>query len=140
MAGETKAVLTAYQKPRKQLANGGLCVQMFEVPLATGEMELNDVVNLGYLPDGVTVVAVGCTSDDLDSSTGVVTKVTIGATDVLTGVTSAVLGSVATQVPTVRAIKPYVTSGKTLASTTFTTAPSGTAAAGSLYYSFWYYS
>ena len=113
MAGETKAVSTANAKPKKQLADAGLCVQMYQIALATTEMELADTVNLGYLPAGVTVVAVGCTSD--------------------------VLGSVATQVPSLRAIAPYATTDKTLVSMNFTTAPSGTAAAGNLYYSLWYY-
>ena len=139
MAGETKAVSTANAKPKKQLADAGLCVQMYQIALATTEMELANTVNLGYLPAGVTVVAVGCTSDDFDSSTGVVTKVTIGSTYVLTGITTGVLGSVATQVPSLRAIAPYATTVKTLVSMNFTTAPSGTAAAGNLYYSLWYY-
>ncbi len=140
MAGETKAVLTAYAKPRKKLATGALCCQVFSVAVATTEMELADVVNLGYLPAGVTAVAVGIATHDMDSSTGVVQKVTIGSTDVLTGITTGVLGSVATQVPSVRAIIPQTTTDATLVSTTFTTAPSGTAAAGTIHVSVWFYS
>ena len=45
MAGETKAVSTANAKPKKQLANAGLCVQMYQIALATTEMELADTVS-----------------------------------------------------------------------------------------------
>ena len=139
MAGETKAVPTAYLKPKRQLAGSGLCCTVFENAVATTEAELADVVNLGYLPAGVTVIAVGIATPDMDSSTGIVQKITIGSTDVLTGITTAVLGSVATQVPSVRAIIPYATTDKTLVSTTYTTAASGTAAAGTIYVSVWYF-
>lgn len=139
MAGETKAVPTAFAKPKRQLAGSGLCCTVFSNAVATTEQELADVVNLGYLPAGVTVVAVGIATPDMDSSTGIVQKVTIGSTDVLTGITTAVLGSVATQVPSVRAIIPYATTDKTLVSTTYTTAASGTASAGTIYISCWYF-
>jgi hypothetical protein len=139
MAGETKAVQTQYLKPRKQLANTGLVVQTFSVTLATSEMELADVVNLGYLPAGVTVVAVGFASNDLDNGTAAVNKITIGSTDVVTGLTNAQAGSVATTAPSVRAIVPLTTTDKTLVSTTFSTAP-GTPVSGDIHVSFWYHS
>ena len=140
MAGETKAVLAAYAKPTRMLTGSGLCCSVFSVPLATTEMELADVVNCGFIPAGVTVVAVGFACHDMDSSTGVVNKITIGSTDVATGITAGVLGSVATAVPTLRAVIPQTTTDKTLVSTTFTTAPSGTAAAGTIHVSVWYFS
>jgi|GEM_PF-2014185 len=139
MAGETKAVPTAFLKPQRKLAGSALCCTTFSNAVATTESELADVVELGYLPAGVTVVAVIVTTPDMDSSTGIVQKVTIGTTDVLTGITTAVLGSVATQVPSVRGIVPYSTTAKTLVSTTYSTAASGTPAAGTIFVSCMYY-
>lgn len=138
MAGETKAVQVEYLKPKKQLSNAGLCVQTFSVTLTTAEMEVGDVVQLGYLPAGVTVVAVSFASTDLDSGTAAVNKITIGSTDVVTGLTNAQAGSVATTVSSVRAIIPQATTAKTLVSTTFTTAP-GTPVGGDVHVSVWYY-
>ena len=133
MAGETKAVPTAFAKPKVKLTNPALSGTVFSNLVATTEAELADVVNLGYIPAGVTVIGFFIATPDMDSSTGIVMKITIGSTDVLTGVTTAVLGSVATQVPSVRAIIPYATTASTLVTTTFTTAASGTAAAGTIY-------
>ena len=133
MAGETKAVPTAFAKPKVKLSSAALTGQVFSNLVATTEQELADVVNLGYIPAGVTVLGFFIATPDMDSSTGIVFKVTVGSTDVLTGVTTAVLGSVATQAPSVRAIIPYATTENTLVSVTFTTAASGTASAGTIY-------
>lgn len=133
MAGETKAVPTAFIKPKVQLSNAALTGTVFSNLVATTEAELADVVQLGYIPAGVTVLGFFIATPDMDDSTGIVFKITVGSTDVLTGITTAVLGSVATQVPSVRAIIPYTTTAKTLVSVTFTTAASGTAAAGTIY-------
>lgn len=140
MAGETRAIsTTAYLKPRKKVASAALVVETFTVTLATTEMEVGDVVNLGYIPAGVTVLAVGFASNDLDSAAGAVNKITIGATDVVTGLTNAQAGSVATTVSSVRAIVPLTTTDKTLVSTTFTAAPA-TPVAGDVHVTVWYFS
>lgn len=137
MAGETTSASST--KAGRKLAGSGLCAQTFTLTYATGQLELNDVYEAGYLPAGVTVVGAIYAPHDMDSSTGVVQKITIGSTDVATGLTGGVLGAVATAVPGFRAFAPYSTTDKTLVKVTTTTAPSGTAAAGTTYVTLVYY-
>lgn len=137
MAGETTSASST--KPGRQGTGAHLVCQTWALTYATGQLELNDVYEAGYLPAGVTVVGLAYAPHDMDSSTGVVQKITIGSTDVATGLTGGVLGSVATAVPGFRAIVPYSTTSKTLVSVTTTTAPTGTAAAGTTYVTAFYY-
>ena len=137
MAGETTSALST--KPGRQGTGSGLTCQTWKLTYTTGELELADAKEAGYIPAGVTVVGVIYAPHDMDSSTGVVQKITIGSTDVATGLTGGVLGSVATAVPGFRAIVPYATTSKTLMSVTTTTAPTGTAAAGDTYVTAVYY-
>ena len=104
----------------------------FTVAYATTQLEANDVMNLGYLPSGATVYGVIYSPTDMDTnvSPAVVQKVTIGSTDVATGLTGAQTGA-----KTFVGIVPQALTAKTLASVTTTTAP-GTAAAGTLYCAF----
>ena len=87
MAGETTArsgidpqVLPLAQGP---VLNGAV----WTTELATTQLELNDVIQMGYLPAGVTLIGFVAFTDDLDSGTALVWKITVGVTDVKTGVT-----------------------------------------------------
>lgn len=128
MAGETTAAASA-DVPLEMPA--GLFLVPFTVAYATGQLEANDVMELGYLPV-CTVHGVVYSPTDMDTnvSPAVVQKVTIGSTDVATGLTGAQTGA-----KSFVGIVPQVLTAKTLAKVTTTTAP-GTAAAGTLYCAF----
>ena len=132
MAGETTArsgididVLPHAQGP---ILNG----VVWSTELATTQLELADVINMGYLPGGVTCIGFVAFADDLDSGTALVWKISIGATDVKTGITIGQAPAVSTHSLTqFLAIDPITTTAPALVSVTVTTA-AGTAAAGTL--------
>lgn len=100
--------------------------------LATTQLELADVVNMGYLPTGVTLVGFIAFADDLDSATALVWKITVGSTDVKTGITIGQASAVSTHTLTqFLAVDPYTTTDRELVKVTITTA-AGTAVAGTL--------
>lgn len=100
--------------------------------LATSQLELADVVNMGYLPTGVTLVGFIAFADDLDSATALVWKITVGSTDVKTGITIGQASAVSTHTLTqFLAVDPYTTTDRELVKVTITTA-AGTAVAGTL--------
>lgn len=122
-------------------SRSGLAQSQFEMPrfgspcvnsgvwtyeYATGELELNDVLQMGYVPNGATLLGFFMYADDLDSnvSPALVRKITVGSTDVATGLTygqAAGGGFVA--------IEPVTMTADTLVSLTVTTA-AATAVAG----------
>lgn len=129
MAGETTAVgslIPPYE------GEDGLFLVPFTLAYSTTQNETNDVMNVGYLPANVTCYGVIYAPTDMDTnvSPAVVHKVTIGSTDVATGLTGAQTGTKSFQ-----PITPITTTAKTLASVTTTTA-AATAAAGTLYLAF----
>lgn len=100
--------------------------------LATSQLELNDVINMGYIPNGATLVGFFAYADDLDSngSPALAWKITVGSTDVKTGITIGQATSVSTHsVTQFLGIEPITTTAATLVKVTFTTA-AATAAAG----------
>jgi len=129
MAGETTSVAasSAFRIPK------GVAVGMVGVPFtltfSTTQNELNDVMEAGYLPANVIVVGALVKSDDMDSngSPAVVHKITVGSTDIVTGITAAQSGGQA-----VYACTPLTLTAKTLVKVQTTTA-AATAAAGSMY-------
>ncbi len=129
MAGETTIALSA--NPPYEAAEG-LFLVPFTVSYATGQLEANDVMELGYLPANCTVYSILYAPTDMDTnvSPAVVQKVTIGSTDVATGLTGAQTGTKSSQ-----PIAPLALTAKTLAKVTTTTA-AATAAAGTLYCAF----
>jgi len=129
MAGETTAVASV-DPPFEGAA--GLFLVPFTLAYSTTQNETNDVMNAGYLPANVTVHGVIYAPTDMDTnvSPAVVHKVTIGSTDVATGLTGAQTGTKSFQ-----PITPVTITAKTLVSVTSTTA-AATAAAGTLYLSF----
>jgi len=129
MAGETTSAASAdvpFEMP------AGVFLVPFTVSYATTQLELNDVMELGYLPAGVTVYGIIYSPTDMDTnvSPAVVQKVTLGSTDVATGLTGAQTGA-----KSFVGIVPTTLTAKTLAKVTTTTVP-GTAAAGTLYCAF----
>jgi hypothetical protein len=94
--------------------------------------ENNDAVNMGYLPAGVTCFGFSYYCDDVDSATALVAKITIGSTDVKTGITIGQADAKATHSLTqFLSIDPITTTAETLVKVTFTTA-AGTPVAGTL--------
>lgn len=132
MAGETTArsgidsqVLPHCKGP---ILNGAV----WTTELATSQLELNDVIQMGYIPNGATLLGFIAFADDLDSngSPALAWKITVGATDVKTGITIGQASAASTHsLSQFLAIDPITTTAATLVSVTFTTA-AATAAAG----------
>lgn len=122
MAGETTAAVSL--DPPYEGAEGTFLVP-FTVSYSTTQNETNDVMELGYLPANVKVY--GCIyMPSAMAASALVQKITIGSTDVATGLTGAVLGTGSVQIFT-----PISLTAKTLAKVTSTTAAT-TPAAGTL--------
>lgn len=129
MAGETT---TAVSADPPFAVPAGMFLVPFTVAYATTQLEANDVMELGYLPANCTIYGILYSPTDMDTnvSPAVVQKVTIGSTDVATGLTGAQTGA-----KSFVGIVPTTITAATLAKVTTTTAP-GTAAAGTLYCAF----
>lgn len=129
MAGETTS--TTALNPPFELPSG-LFIVPFTLTYSTTQNELNDVMEAGYLPAGVTVYGVIYSPTDMDSnvSPALVHKITVGSTDVASALTGAQTGA-----KSFVGIAPLTTTAKTLAKVTSTTA-AATAAAGTLYLGF----
>ncbi len=100
--------------------------------LATTQLELNDVINMGYIPNGATLLGFIAFADDLDTnaSPALAWKITVGSTDVKTGITIGQAASVSTHsITQFLGIEPITMTAATLVKVTFTTA-AATAAAG----------
>jgi hypothetical protein len=126
MAGETTAT-TALSAPFEVPA--GLFLVPFTVAFATGQLELNDVVEAGYTPANCTVYGVIYSPTDMDTnvSPALVQKVTVGSTDVATGLTGGQTGT-----KSFVGCTPLALTSKSKVSITSTTA-AATAAAGTVY-------
>lgn len=127
MAGETVSASATARVTGKKMPGSGLVANPWTLAYSTTNNETNDVMEAGYLPEGVTCIGFLYAPDDMDSSTGLVQKITVGSTDVATGLSGGQTGA-KTFVP----IVPYVTTAPTLVKVTTTTAAT-TAVAGNLY-------
>lgn len=129
MAGETTTA--ASLDPPYEGAEG-LFLVPFTLSYSTTQNETNDVMQAGYLPANVTIYGVIYAPTDMDTnvSPAVVHKITVGSTDIVTGLTGAQTGA-----KSFNAITPLALTAKTLATVTSTTA-AATAAAGTLYLAF----
>lgn len=128
MAGETTSSSTINTSPTWE---GGPCVvgAPWSASYATGELEANDVKNIGYLAAGVTVIGFAVSATDMDSN-GTPTlaqKITVGSTDLVTGIQDGRAGTSAFY-----ACVPTTLTAKSLVKVT-NTAASATAVAGTLY-------
>jgi hypothetical protein len=107
---------------------------VWEHAVTTAELEANDVIQMGYLPAGVTLVGFIAHATDMDTN-GTPTlawKITVGASDLKTGITIGQATAVSTHTLTqFLAVAPTAVTSATLVSVTFTAA-AATAAAGTL--------
>ena len=124
MAGETTAVTT---NKRKFKTTAPVIGQTWSLAYSTTELELNDVKEFGYIPKGATVIGFIYAPTDMDSGAAAVQKITVGTTDVATGLTGAQTGAASFV-----AIRPITVTDDTLVKVTTTTA-AGTAVAGTLH-------
>lgn len=122
MAGETTSA-TSLDPPFAGF--DGFFLVPFTVSYSTTQNELNDVMELGYLPADCKVYGAIYTPTAMAAS-ALVHKITIGSTDVVTGLTGAVAGT-----SSVQTWSPVTLTAKTLAKVTSTTA-AVTPAAGTL--------
>ncbi len=125
MAGETSgtAVAVPYSLPE------GSFIIPFTTAFSSTENETADVKNVGYLPKGVKVYGVHYRPTDMDTnvSPALVHKVSVGSTDIVTGLTGGQTGTGQT-VPCI----PLELTADTLVTITSTTA-AATGAAGTVY-------
>jgi hypothetical protein len=126
MAGETTAT-TALNAPFEIPA--GLFLVPFTVSFATTQLETADVVECGYTPASGTIYGVIYSPTDMDTnvSPALVQKVTVGSTDIVTGLTGGQTGT-----KSFVGCVPLALTAKAKVSITSTTA-AGTAAAGTVY-------
>lgn len=132
MAGETTSRSGIDSDVLPHMQGPVLNSVVWTTELATSQLELNDVINMGYIPNGATLVGFFAYADDLDSngSPALAWKITVGSTDVKTGITIGQATSVSTHsVTQFLGIEPITTTAATLVKVTFTTA-AATAAAG----------
>ena len=139
MAGETTSLsATAWRDANTIPAFKGPTLHIHEVTAtysATNQLEVNDVLELCYLPPGIKVWEIHVASTDMDTNVSptLAQKVTIGSTDVVTGITAGQTGAnVGYPLGTA-----YTTSGYELVKIT-NTAAAATAATGSQKYRFLY--
>jgi hypothetical protein len=126
MAGETTST-TATNAP-VSLPSGTFLVP-FTLALATGQLELADVQELGYLPANCTVYGFFIKMTDMDTNVSplLAHKLTLGSTDVVTSITYGQAGT-----DGFRACTPTTITSKTLLKL-INTAAAATAAAGTAY-------
>lgn len=122
MAGETTSALSS-DPPFS--APVGFFLVPFTVAYSTTQNESADVMELGYLPANCKVYGCIYTPSAMAAS-ALVHKITIGSTDVITGLIGAVLGT-----GSVQTWAPVTLTANTLAKVTSTTAAT-TPAAGTL--------
>lgn len=138
MAGETIAVPAAAARTYYDNPGAGAFVVSFNLTFGTTDNELNDIQQAGYLPPNVKLLAVGFYPTDMDTNgaPAVVHKVTVGATDVVTGLTGAQTGT--------SSFTPVTNAGRVLAPATTptlvqvqSTTAAATAAAGTAVLDLW---
>ena len=139
MAGETTSLAAGSWRDAQTVpAFKGPTLHVHEVTATysnTNQLEINDVMEVCYLPPGIKIWALGVTATDMDSSTGLVQKVTVGSTDIVTGLTN---GQAATTTFHQLAAAYTTTSAYELVKITNTTAASGTPATGTVTLRFYY--
>ncbi len=139
MAGETTTVSAATVRQQPGHAGSGLFPIPFDLTYLSTETQLNDVMQAGYLPPGVKVAAVGYHPTDLDTGiAAVVQKVSVGSTDIVTGLTGAQTGTASLTPTTAAYIQAAPSSSPELVTVTTTTA-AATGAAGTVKLVLWCY-
>lgn len=137
MAGETTAVAASAARTFYDNPGAGAFVVSFNLTFLSTDTELADVMEAGYLPPNVKMLAVGWYPTDMDTGTpALVHKVTVGATDIVTGLTGAQAGTSSFTPVTnaARVLAPTTTATKVIV--TVTTA-AATGAAGTAVLDVW---
>lgn len=131
MAGETTSLTASTARNFVDNPGAGAFLASFDLTYSTTQNELNDVYEVGVLPAYTRVVAVVWAPTDMDTnaSPAVVHKVTVGSTDVVTGLTGAQTGAASLTVCTQASIAAAVSSSQQTVKVQTTTA-AATAAAG----------
>lgn len=128
MAGETTQRSGLAASLKNMPRYGGPMINSVAWPheYTTGQLELNDVLEMGYVPAGATLLGFFAFHDDLDTNASptLAQKITVGSTDVKTGITTGQAGG-----GTFIGIEPVTMTADTLVKVTNTTA-AATAAAG----------
>ncbi len=129
MAGETTAVSALQARVyRDHPGFGGYFVE-FALTFGSTDNQLNDVMEAGYIGPNVRPIAAVWIPTDMDTnvSPAVVHKVTVGSTDVVTGLTGAQSGTA--QIVPCSTLATTASTGATKVTVTTTTA-AATAASG----------
>lgn len=131
MAGETTSVSAATVRTQPVHVGSGAFLMEFDLTYSATQNELNDVMEAGYLPPYTRVYAVlwAPTDMDTDGTPTVAHKVTVGSTDIVTGLTGAQTGTASWNVCTQASVNAAVSSSEQLVKVT-TTAAATTPAAG----------
>jgi hypothetical protein len=90
MTASTVSVAASTRRFGRKASHVGLCGNPFTASVATTSIdEQDDIIELGYVPAGVTVVGFIVKATDLDTggSPALVQKLTLGSTDLVTGIT-----------------------------------------------------
>jgi|SRR5882724_1350122 len=95
MAGETTTVAASAARNYYDNPGAGTFVVPFNLTFLSTDNETADVMEAGYLPPNVRMVGVTWAPTDMDTngSPAVVHKVTVGSTDIVTGLTGAQTGT-----------------------------------------------
>jgi hypothetical protein len=129
MAGETTSVAASSARLYSDVPVGGFWAT-FSLTYGATDNETNDVMEAGYLPANVRTLAVIWAPTDMDTGTpAVVHKVTVGSTDIVTGLTGAQSGTASLTVCLQAAIVATPSTSPALVKVTTTTA-AATGAAG----------
>lgn len=95
MAGETTLVGASTARNFYDNPGAGLFVVPFNLTFGTGDTELNDIMQAGYLAGNTRVIAYTYSATAMAAS-ALVQKITVGGVDIATGLTNAVAGTIAT--------------------------------------------
>jgi len=133
MAGETTSLSAAEARTFYDNVGAGVFAAVFTKSFSTTQNELNDVMEMGYIPANTRVLSIGYFPTDMDTnvSPALVQKVTVNGVDQVTGLTGGQSGTSSLNAPTATAIGTTPGTDKQLVTITSTTA-AATAAAGSV--------
>lgn len=95
MAGETTAVAASAARVFKDNPGFGAFYVEFALTFGTTDNQTNDIMEAGYIGRGVRPVAAIWIPSDMDTnvSPAAVHKITVGSTDIVTGLTGAQTGT-----------------------------------------------
>jgi hypothetical protein len=130
MAGETVSVAASSARLFNEIPSGTFLIP-FNLTFSSTNNETADVMEAGYIPANVRVFYVIWAPTDMDTnvSPAVVHKVTVGSTDIVTGLTGAQTGTASLTVCTQAALAATPSTSPALVKVTTSTA-AATGAAG----------